>query len=197
MTKLTLASKSAARAQLLRGAGVAFDMASAGVNEDALKTELLSHGTSPAEIAGALADSKALAVAWDVEGLVIGADQTLDFEGRLFDKAASIEEARERLRMLRGRPHKLHSAISVARGNEILWRETETATLHMRDFSEAWLEDYLQRNSDAALTSVGCYQLEGEGVQMFDHIDGDYFVILGLPLFGLLSFLRRQGVLAA
>jgi septum formation protein len=196
MTGLILASQSRVRADLLRAAGVEFETRSPGVDEDAVKTEL-SHAT-PREIAGALADRKALALAGygSGEALVIGADQTLEYEGRLFDKSATREEAQARLWLLRGRTHNLHSAVSLARGGKVLWRETDTASLTMRDFSDAWLEGYLDRNP-GVLSSVGCYQLEGEGVQLFSRIDGDYFAILGLPLTGLLEALRREGALAS
>lgn len=194
MTGLILASQSRVRADLLRAAGVTFEAASPDVDEDAVKAAL-AHA-SAREIAGVLADRKALALAvyGRGDGLVIGADQTLEYEGRLFDKAASREDARVRLWLLRGRTHNLHSAVSLARQGTVIWRETVTASLTMRDFSEAWLEGYLDRNP-AVLCSVGCYQLEGEGVQLFSRIDGDYFAILGLPLTGLLEALRREGAL--
>ena len=197
MSRIILASKSAARSELLRNAGVVFETAGAGVDEDVIKQQMLGQGASPAQIAAALADAKALAVASRTEGLVIGADQTLDFEGRLFDKADTVDEARARLLELRGRRHQLHSAMTIARGGEVLHRELASATLVMRDFSEAWLDGYLERQGKTILASVGCYQLESEGVQLFERIEGDYFVILGLPLLGLLQFLRRQGALAA
>ncbi len=194
MKRLILASKSEVRASLLRSAGVVFDTASPGVDEDAAKTEL-AH-VSPREIAGDLADRKALALTQygASDGLVIGADQTLEYEGRLFDKAESLEDARARLWLLRGRTHNLHAAVSLARRGVVLWRETVTVSLTMRDFSDAWLDGYLARNPQV-LSSVGCYQLEGEGVQLFSRIDGDYFAILGLPLVGLLEALRHEGAL--
>ncbi len=194
MKRLILASKSEVRASLLRSAGVVFDTASPGVDEDAAKTEL-AH-VSPREIAGDLADRKALALTQygASDGLVIGADQTLEYEGRLFDKAESLEDARARLWLLRGRTHNLHAAVSLARQGVVLWRETVTVSLTMRDFSDAWLDGYLARNPQV-LSSVGCYQLEGEGVQLFSRIDGDYFAILGLPLVGLLEALRHEGAL--
>jgi septum formation protein len=195
LTGLVLASKSMARATVLRGAGVAFEAVGSGVNEDALKEELLSHGQTPAKIAAALAEAKALAVAWERDGLVIGCDQTLEMDGKLFDKADSLEEARERLMALRGRTHELHSAVAVVRGNDVRFRELDSARMSMREFSDAWLDRYLARQGEAVLGSVGCYQLEGEGAQLFDHVVGDFFTILGLPLFGLLDFLREEGVL--
>jgi septum formation protein len=194
---LTLASKSAARARLLAGAGVVFDLAESGVDEDEVKIRLLGDGASPREIALALAEAKALTVSRGRTGLVIGADQTLDMDGALFDKAASIEEARRRLQTFRGRAHQLHSGVAVARDGALIWREVQSAHLAMRGFTDAFLETYLARNSRAALSSVGCYQLENEGLQLFERIEGDYFTILGLPMLGLLDLLRREGAIAA
>lgn len=194
MTALTLASQSRIRGDLLRAAGIAFDTASPGVDEDAVKARL--GGESPRQIAQTLADEKALAVARARAGLVIGADQTLEFEGRLYDKATSVAEARERLIDFRDKAHQLHAAVSLARGDEVLWRETVTATLTMRDFSDAWLDDYLAGHGQEILSSVGCYQLENVGIQLFEVIEGDYFAILGLPMLGLLGALREHGVLS-
>lgn len=192
--RLVLASKSASRAALLRGAGVAFDVVVAGVDEDATKARMAEDG--PRAVAEALAEEKALAVSVRESGLVIGADQTLELNGRLFDKPVDIAAAREQLLRLRGGTHQLHSAVAVAEGAHIRWREVRSAALTMRDFSEAFLDSYLQRNAGAATASVGAYQLEGEGAQLFSLVDGDYFTILGLPLFGLLGYLRERGVLA-
>ena len=192
---ITLASKSAARTQVLSAAGVSFEAIGAGVDEGVIKDELLANGAGPREVAEALAERKALAA--NRPGLVIGADQTLDLDGRLFDKAETLEEARERLQFLRGKTHKLHSAVAVARDGQIIWRETPAATLTMRDFSDAYLDAYLARHGEGLLGSVGCYRLEDDGVQLFEAIDGDYFTILGLPLMGLLDLLRREGALAA
>lgn len=192
---ITLASKSAARMQVLTAAGVTFEAVGAGVDESILKNELLAKGAGPREIAEALAEQKALAVTR--AGLVIGADQTLDLDGRLFDKAETLEEARARLQLLRGKTHKLHSAVAIAKDGAVIWRETPAATLTMRDFSDGFLDAYLARHGEGLLGSVGCYRLEDDGVQLFEAIDGDYFTILGLPLMGLLDLLRREGALAA
>ena len=192
--KLVLASKSAARQALLRGAGVPFEAMGAALDEDAVKDDLAAHGLDPKAMALALAQAKAVETSRVVDGLVIGADQTLDLDGELVGKAPDLGAARERLRALRGRRHQLHSATAAARDGELLWDDVRTASLTMRAFSDEYLESYLARNGEAALSSVGCYQLEGEGVQLFDRIDGDYFTILGLPLPPLLRFLREQGV---
>lgn len=195
--KIILASKSAARRAVLDGAGVAHTVRVAGVDEDEAKTALLAKGASVADIAQALAELKAIKVSHETTDYVIGADQTLEFEGRLYDKAESLEEARQRLKTLRGKPHMLHAAVVVAKDGAIVWREMVTATLTMREFSDDFLEGYLAAEGEAALGSVGCYRLEGPGSQLFSSIEGDYFSILGLPLLGLLDFLRRRGVLAA
>jgi septum formation protein len=195
--RIVLASQSASRKAILTGAGVPFEAASPGVDEDGLKVGLLAKGATPRDVAAALAEAKALALPRAADELVIGSDQTLEFEGRLYDKAASVDEARERLKLLRGRTHRLEGCVVVARAGQVLWRETATSTLAMRDFSDAFLEQYLATEGPAALGSVGCYRLEGPGAQLFSRIEGDYFAILGLPLLGLLDLFRREGALPA
>jgi septum formation protein len=192
---LVLASKSAARRAVLEGAGVSFEAVGSGVDEDVTKNELLGRRATPRQVAEALAEEKALAVSVGRAELVIGADQTLEFQGKLYDKTETLAAARERLQTLRGKPHMLHSAVVVAERGAVIWRETQSATLRMRDFSDSFLDDYLAAESEAALGSVGCYRLEGRGVQLFSKIDGDYFTILGLPLMGLLEMLRKRGIL--
>jgi septum formation protein len=167
------------------------------VDEAAVKAGLLAEQASPREVADALAELKAVKVSRSREGLVIGADQTLELDGVLYDKAQNLDEACERLKAFRGRRHRLHAAVVVAKDGAPIWREVDTTTLTMRPFTDAFLAAYLARNAEAALSSVGCYQLEGEGAQLFESVDGDYFSILGLPLFGLLDLLRRHGELAA
>lgn len=193
--RVTLASKSAARQAILCNAGLAFEAVGSSVDEDAAKAGLLAEGGGPREIADALAELKAVKVSTKRPGLVIGSDQTLELDGALFDKVDTVEAARERLIQLRGKVHKLHSAVVIARDGQPIWRVVETSRLSMRNFSDAWLDAYLARNAPDILSSVGCYFLEGEGVQMFDRIDGDYFAILGLPIVGLLDFLRLHGAL--
>lgn len=197
MTGVILASGSKARAAVLAGAGVTFEVAVAGVDEAAVKAGLLAEGAGPREVADALAELKAVRVSRKCPGvLVIGADQTLDLAGTLFDKAETLAEARERLQMLRGKTHKLHSAVVVALDGQAIWREIPAARLTMRPFTDQFLDDFLARGGEGLLGSVGCYRLEDDGVQLFSRIDGDYFTILGLPLMGLLDLLRRHGALA-
>ena len=193
--QVVLASTSASRRAVLTGAGVPFTATSPGVDEDTAKAALIGEGAGPRDVADALAELKAVRVSARTEGLVIGADQTLDLDGALFDKAATLAEARERLQALRGRPHKLHAGVVVAQGGQPIWREVQTSTLWMRPFTDAFLDDYLAREGDALLGSVGCYRLEGLGAQLFSRIEGDYFAILGMPLIGLLDLLRRHGAL--
>jgi septum formation protein len=196
-TQIILASKSAARRAVLTGAGVPFEVSVAGVDEDTVKNAMLAQGASPRDVADALAELKAVKVSRSRPGFVIGSDQTLEFEGRLYDKAQNTEAATERLRLMRGKSHKLHSAVVVAKDGAPIWREIVSATLTMRDFSDAFLTDYLALEGEEALGSVGCYRLEGPGAQLFSKIEGDYFAILGLPLMGLLDLFRRHGVLAS
>ena len=196
MKPIVLASGSASRAALLRHAGVDFETRPSDVDEASEKAMLLASGASPRGVAERLAERKAAAVSAQAPDCVVsGADQTLDLAGALLDKAATLEEARERLEALRGRTHTLHSALAAAAGERILWRATESASLTMRAFSTPFLDAYLARNGEALLGSVGCYLLEGEGAQLFERIEGDYFAILGLPLLPLLRFLRGRGAI--
>jgi septum formation protein len=195
VTPIVLASASGSRAALLRAAGVSFSVIPSGVDEDAFKARTPGDAAGPAAIALGLAELKARTVSQTQGGLVIGADQTLDIDGALHDKPRDLAEARRRLRALRGRVHRLHSAVAVARQGDLLWSALDAATLTMRDFSDDFLDAYLAHQGEAVIASTGAYLLEGEGIQLFDAIDGDYFAILGLPLLGLLGFLRRIGAL--
>jgi septum formation protein len=197
VTPIVLASTSASRAAILRGAGVPFTTAAPGVDEDAWKARLLAGGASPGEVAIFLADEKARAVSSLAPGLVIGADQTLELDGRLYDKPAALADVRIRLEVLRGRAHSLHTAAAVARGGEILWRWSGEAIMTVRPVSDDFLDAYLAQTGAAVAASVGAYHLEGLGAQLFDAVEGDYFSILGMPLIPLLGFLRQAGGLPA
>lgn len=193
---LILASKSAARQTMLTNAGVSFSVRVADVNEDAVKA---TH--DPADAAGLavdLARVKALAVSrHDPDAWVLGADQTLAFQGGLVSKAGSLAEARGRLTAMRGRLHHLHSGAALARNGQIVWSGVDTATMRVRDFSDAFLDAYLAAEGEGLLACVGSYRLEGMGSQLFETVDGDYFTVLGLPLWPVLAELRRAGVLRA
>jgi len=195
---IVLASASAARAALLRAAGVAAIAEPATVDEAEIRVSLRAAGADAAAAATTLAELKAQKVSSrHPGGLVIGADQILDCGGRWFDKPESLARARDDLLALRGRSHDLHSAVVAVCDGARLWHQSERATLTMRPFSDAFLDAYLNAAGPAALVSVGAYQLEGVGAQLFSRIQGDYFAILGLPLLPLLEFLRARGALAA
>ena len=197
MSTLVLASHSAARARLLTEAGVVFDVEGPQVDEGSRKAEALARGLDPRAVALDLAEAKALEVSRRRAGLVIGADQTLDLDGRLFDKPQTLQVARTQLQALSGRAHRLHSAVALAETRAVRWHEVQTVTLHMRVVSDAFLDDYLAREGEALLGCVGAYRLEGLGAQLFERIEGDYFTVLGLPLLPLLAALRDEGRLAA
>lgn len=197
--RLVLASGSATRRALLEAAGVDVVVCPADVDEADIRDRLLAADASVSHesVALALAGEKAKAVSVsDPQALVIGADQVLSFEGRLFEKPKSVREARDCLLALRGKTHALHSAAALAGNGAILWHDVATARLTMRDFSEAALDAYLARVGDVVLTSVGAYQIEGPAVQLFEAIDGDHTTILGLSLMPLLKELRSREVLA-
>lgn len=198
--RIVLASGSAARRALLDNAGLSFDVDPADVAEEAIRDSLLARdgGATPEDVALALAEAKAAAVsARHPEALVIGADQVLAFEGRLLDKAPSMEEARAVLSALRGKTHALHSAVALCRGGAIVWRGVDTARLTMRTFSEAALDAYLAEAGPRVLSSVGSYQIEGPAIQLFERIEGEHATILGMPLLPLIHALRREGALLA
>jgi septum formation protein len=179
---------------MLEAAEVSFEIAEAGFNEAELKAEV---GELPAlELARALAERKALSVSAGADCLIIGSDQTLETgTGEILSKAASRDELAEQLRSLRGRSHKLHSAAVVVEQENAAWSGVETVTLRMRDFSDRFLETYLDRHFNEVRWSVGGYHFEGAGAQLFDEVEGSHFAILGLPLLPLLAFLRSRGAL--
>ncbi len=191
---LILASGSDARRRMLEAAGLAFEVDVPRVDEDAAKASFRAEGMKPRGQADALAELKALSVSKRRTGFVIGADQMLALEGQAFDKPKTADEAREHLARLRGRTHELITAAVVAREGAVIWRHLDTPRLTMRAFSDVFLDDYLERAGESVLTSVGAYQLEGLGAQLFERVEGDYFSILGLQLLPLLSFLRDHGI---
>lgn len=197
MTRLVLASASEIRARVLKNAGVGFDIYPAHVDEDTVKESLLAAKAPLRDVADALAELKAVRVSAGRPGaLVLGADQVLAFDGELVSKCASLDEARALLRRLRGRTHQLISALVLAKSGSAIWRNVETATLKMRDFSDGFLDDYLAGEGEDLLKGVGCYRLEGRGAQLFERVEGDYFTVLGLPLQPLLAALRQHGIVA-
>ena len=196
MSELVLASSSAARQKMLKAAGVDFRVSAADINEAGLMADLVSAGHEAAAIAGALAERKAVTVSRRQPGdLVLGGDQVLGFGKQILGKSRGLADLRALLLQLKGASHTLVSAAALARDGAILWQHVETVTLTMRDFSEAFLEDYLAAEGEAVLSSVGGYHYEERGAQLFERVDGDYFAILGLPLLPVLAALRAQGIM--
>ena len=192
---LVLASKSAIRHAILRDARIPVAVEPADIDERGI--EQRSAKEDAGELAAVLACEKARTVAARFPGrLVLGADQTLALGERRFSKSADRAGARRQLAALRGQTHELHSAVALVRGSSVLFEHREVARLTMRSFSDQFLEAYLDAAGTAVTASVGGYQLEKVGIQLFEHIQGDHFTILGLPLVPLLEYLRTAGWLA-
>lgn len=193
---IILASASEARATLLRNAGVEIAIDPGRIDEDAVKAAMLAEEAPPRDIADKLAELKSLRTGGRHPGhLVLGADQVLVSKGQMFDKPRDLAEARAHLEQLRGTTHQLLSAAVITQDAEPVWRHIGQARLTMRPVSDRFLDEYLEALGDLALTSVGCYHLEGLGAQLFARVEGDYFTVLGLPLLEVLGFLRARGVL--
>ena len=198
MTALVLASASKARSLMLRNAGIKFAVQPARVDEAAIKEGMQADGAPPVDAAQALADLKAMRVSpHDVDTLVIGADQILECDGAWFHKPESLEDARKQLKALSGRTHHLHTAASVVKEGAVIWREATNVSLTMRALSAPFITSYLEAEGDTVLQSVGAYQIDGRGAQLFASLRGDFFSVLGLPLLPLLGFLRNHGVVPA
>lgn len=192
---LILASQSQVRQTLLANAGLSFEAKPAAIDERAIQKN--SGLVAAGEIAAHLAREKARFVSLQSPGrYVIGADQTLECDGRLFNKPVGRAGAIEHLHALAGRTHAVHAAIAVARDGKPLFEDVSIARLTMRELSDGAIEAYLDAAGDAVTASVGAYQLEGLGVHLFSRIEGDHFTILGLPLLPLLAFLRSQRLLS-
>lgn len=193
--KIVLASASRARAHLLRAAGVAFDTRPSSVDESKIKKDMAARAAAPISIAAALAEEKARAIAAPEGALVIGADQILSLDGEIFDKPATIEEARARLARLAGRAHRLETAAAIVRGGAVIWRHESRPEMKMRPLASSEIDAYLADVGDSVLSSVGAYRLEDRGARLFEAVRGDYFAILGLPLIEILAALRELGCL--
>ena len=195
---LVLASGSVTRARLLADAGLTILVDPASVDEEEIRASFLAEGRDAAACAEALAEAKAMRVSARRAGaLVLGADQILDCGGRWLEKPRDLEAARAQLMLLRAKRHALITAATVVRNGAPVWHTVERAHLTMRGFSDGFLEDYIGAAGEELLGSVGAYQLEGLGAQLFERIEGDFFTILGLPLLPLLDFLRGHGALEA
>ena len=194
--RLLLASKSQARRRMLEAAGVPFTAVEAELDEAAAKAGLEAAGFDARGVAEELAQLKALSVEAGAGDLVIGADQTLELDdASMLGKPASRAEAQSQLRQLSGRTHALHSAAVVVEDGATVFWQSETVELMMRPLSDGFIQAYLDREYEAIRWSVGCYRIEGPGIQLFERIEGSHFAVLGLPLLPLLAFLRERGLL--
>jgi len=192
---VTLASGSESRRRLLTAAGIDAASVKPNVDEDAMKAGLRAEGMSVRDQAMRLAEMKAVKISQRVPGLVIGGDQMLALDNEAFDKPKDLSAAADHLRKLSGKAHTLETAIVVCENGEPVWRHLARPRLTMRPLTEEFIEDYVERVGEPLLSTVGAYQLEGLGAQLFNKIEGDYFSILGLPLLPLLDYLRIRGVI--
>jgi len=191
--RLVLASASPTRQEVLKNAGLAFEVFPADLDEDAVKKKMKADGFTAQDTAQRLSDLKAQAVSEErQEAFVVGADQMLESDGRWFDKPNNMLEARDQLMHLKGVKHRLFSSVSVALNGQLLFRHGECSLMTMRHFSDQFITSYLEMEKDDVCQSVGGYKLEGRGIQLFSSVEGGYFDILGLPLLPLLAFLRTQ-----
>lgn len=198
--EIILASASPTRARLLEAAGLKFTVVPSAVDEQAIRDSLSADNESidPADIAEVLARAKAEDVSRrHPEATVIGADQVLALGNEIFAKAETIAAARDVLMRLRGQTHQLHSAVVIAEAGDVSWSDVQTASVTMRKYSAGALAQYLSTAGASVLDSVGAYQIEGAGVQLFETVEGDYFTVLGLPMLPLLAELRERKVLPA
>jgi septum formation protein len=193
LAPLILASASAGRAGVLREAGLAFRQMPADIDERGLERSAARGGVLDGDaLALMLAAAKAEHVSHaEPDALVIGADQVMSCDGRLYQKPPSVAAAREQLRELRGKTHVLHAGLAVARGGKTVWRHLGLARLTMRDFSDGFLDAYAGAEGETLTRSVGAYRIEGPGIQLFSRVEGDHFTIIGLPLLPLLDYLRE------
>ena len=190
---LVLASGSPHRAKILADAGLAFEVEPARIDERAAEAPLREADVLPEDLAAILAEAKATEVSERRSGLALGGDQVLALDGEPLHKVEDMEAARRRLLLLSGRTHHLHSALVLARDGQVVWRHVSTAVMTMRELDPGFVGRHLAEAGDAVLSSVGAYQIEGPGVQLFERIDGDLFTIIGVPLLPLLDELRRLG----
>lgn len=195
-TPIILASRSPFRSAILKNAGVEFSTESADIDERAVEAPLYKSGATPQDVAQVLAEAKALSVSENnPDTVVIGCDQTLSLGDQIFHKPVDMDAARRQLLQFSGKTHQLNSAVVLVKNGETLWRHVSVARMTMRDLDPGFIGRYLGRVGDIALSSVGAYQVEGPGIQLFEEIEGDYFTIVGLPLLPLLNELRKENLI--
>ena len=194
-SEIILASKSVSRKKLMSNAGLDFKQHVSSIDEEIIKQTFLKSG-EPQDLPMILAQAKAMTVSEKFpDSWVIGSDQVLLFNGKVYDKPKSDIDARDQLLELRGNQHQLETAVCIVKNKELMWSVSDSSYLTMRDFSPVFLGKYLAAEGENVTTSVGGYKLEGLGLQLFDKIDGDFFTILGLPMLKLLSYLRQQNLI--
>jgi len=191
--RLILASASPIRRRILQDAGLAFSVRVSDVDEVAIKQEHSLKKTPLTEIVKILALAKARAVDARPHDIIIGADQIMEMDGKVFDKPKDMDEARARLLVFRGRAHRLIGAVACVQKDKPDWAHISTVTLKARDFSDGFIDGYLKSEGQGILKTVGAYKFEGRGAQLFEQVDGDFFSILGLSLLPLLAYLRQTG----
>ncbi|WP_275786735.1 Maf-like protein [Pararhizobium gei] len=197
-TMLILASASPFRRMLLTNAGIIFHAQTATIDERSIEAGMADQALTPAGVALYLAEAKARRVGKEnPEAIVIGSDQTMSLGARVYHKPADMAEAREHLLSLSGQTHQLNSAVVLTRGDDVLWQHVDSVRMTVRPLTPGFIDRHLRRVGENALSSVGAYQLEGEGIQLFEAVDGDYFTILGLPMLPLLAQLRHLKVIDA
>lgn len=193
--RVILASGSAIRRKIMMDAGLDFEVIVRPVDEAAIKDSMLAESARLQDIADALAEAKSMRISRVEQGLVIGADQIMVMDDQLFDKPKTIEEARQRLKLMRGKTHYLIGAVVICENGAPVWRHMAKTKLTVRDFSDTFLEDYLQAEGELVTKSVGAYRFEGLGAQLFSHVEGDFFTILGLSLLPVMDYLRVRGAI--
>lgn len=193
--RVILASGSFIRQKLMSDAGLTFEVIVKPVDESAIKEAMLAESARLGDIADALAEAKSMRVSRVESGLVIGADQIMVMDNQLFDKPKDIDEARERLKLMRGKTHYLMGAVVICENGAPVWRHMAKTKLTMREFSDDFLEDYLEKEGDLVTKSVGAYRFEGLGAQLFSQVEGDFFSILGLSLLPVMDYLRTRGAI--
>ena len=197
MSRIILASGSAIRKQILDGAGLNYEVIVKPVDEAAIKDSMLAENSRLQDVADALAEAKALRVSRQTDGFVIGADQIMVMDNQLFDKPKDMDEARERLLSMRGKRHELIGAVVICENGRPVWRHLSKTKLWVREFSNEFLDWYIEQEGEALMKSVGAYRFEGPGAQLFEKVEGGFFAILGLDLLPVLDYLRVRGVIAS
>ena len=192
---IILASGSPTRKQILEDSGVIFEVVVRPIDEASIKSAMIQEGASKLSIVSTLAELKSIKVSSESSGLVIGADQIMVFDGAIYDKPKTIEEARERLMAIRNQTHYLMGSVVVSEGGVSVWRHSSKVELKARSFTDKFIDNYINQEGEALLQTVGAYRFEKRGSQLFSSVKGDFFSVLGLPLLPLLDYLRTRNAI--